>query len=417
MKNQLAIAVGLALGLAVGLVAEVSGVSWLLAFTEAVSPVGTAFMNLIRMVVVPLVVVTLFSGVAALSDPKHLGRLGGTTLFFFWITTIIAIVLGIVVMSVALAAAPVSVILPTAEETTRQLPTVIDFLLSLIPANPFAAAADGALLPLIVFTVLFAAAAGTLPARHRDQLVSLSEAISGALIKLVYWVLWTAPLGVFALAAPVAARAGVDVLKNLAVFVIAVIVALAIFTACVYVPVVAVLGRISPKRFLAACIGPQAIAMSTTSTAATLPAALDSATRRLGISPGVAGLVLAIGASLGRGGSALFQGASVVFLAALYGVSFTAPDYGAIILAVFAVSLTVAAVPSASLVTLAPALDVAGVPLAGIAVLFGIDRIPDMFRTAVNETGHLAAATIVEQVAQRYGAPNTPSGTGAGTPD
>ena len=397
MKNQLAIAIGLVAGLVVGVVTEMTGAPGLAAFVRGVTPLGTVFINLVRMVVIPLVATTLFTGIAALADPGRLGRIGAATMAFFWVTTFLGIGIGMSVMHIGLWVAPVSTRLPTMEQAARELPTTLDFLLSLIPSNPFEAAANGALLPLIVFTALFAAAAGTLPEAPKRTLMNLAEAITGALITLVRWILWTAPVGVFALAAPVAARSGLGVLKDLAVFIVAVAVGLALFVALVYLPTVRLLGRVATGRFVRAAVGPQVIAASTTSSPATLPAMLQAAREDLAVSPAVAGLVLALGAALNRGGSALFQGASIIFLAALYHVSIEPAVLGGTIMATFLVSLTVAGVPSASLVTLAPALETAGVPLAGIAVLFGIDRIPDMCRSATNVTGTVAAATVVDR--------------------
>ena len=401
MTNQVAIAIGLAGGLLFGLVAALTGSPTLIALAEAVQPIGTAFVNLVRMVVIPLVAATIFTGVAGLGDPRRLGRLGGATLAFFWSTSFVAIGIGMTVMKTALAIVPAAVQTAPVDDTAQELPGAIDFLVGLIPSNPFAAAAEGALLPLIVFTVMFGAAAGTLPDNYKKPMISLAEAVTAALIKLVHWVLWTAPIGVFALAAPVTARSGLAVLQSLAVFIIAVAIGLALFVAVVYLPAVRFLGGVPVVKFIRACIGPWAIAMSTTSSPAALPALMESATERLGISRVVAGLVLSLGVSLNRAGSALFQATAVVFLAALFDIVIPPAAVGGAVLATFLVSLTVAGVPSASLVTLAPALDTVRVPFAGVAVLFGIDRIPDMLRTAVNVTGHLAAATVVEKLSKR----------------
>jgi len=403
MSNQAAIAVGLVAGLVFGLTAAGTASPTLVRIAEGVAPLGTIFVNLVRMVVIPLVVATIFTGVAALANPKRLGKLGGATLLFFWSTTFIAIVMGMPAMKGALLLAPVTVQLPAPEATAGELPTVIDFLVGLVPANPFGAAASGELLPLIVFTVLFAAAAGTLPEESKTPLMAFAEAATAALIRLVHWVLWTAPVGVFALAAALTARTGWSVLVSLLVFVVAVAVGLAIFVAVVYLPAVQFLGRIPGKRFLRACIAPWAIGMSTTSQAASLPAMLESAEEQLRVPRVVAGLVLSLGAAIGRAGSALFQGASIVLLAALYGVPIPVAAVGGAVVATFLVSLTVAGVPSGSVVTLAPALEVVGVPLSGLAILFGIDRIPDMIRTAVNVTGTLAASTVVTRLSQSSG--------------
>lgn len=400
MNVQVAIALGLVAGLVFGLLAALTGSQPLLALAEGIAPLGTAFVNLFRMVVIPLVATTVFTGVAALGDPKKLGKLGGSTILVFWSTSLVAIVIGIVTMKLALVIAPVTVRLPAGEDIARDLPGAVDFLLGLIPANPFEAAASGALLPLLVFVVFFGAAAGALPDGQRKPLLALAEAITAALIKLVHWILWTAPVGVFALAAPVVASSGWAMLQSLAVFILAVAVGLAVFVAAVYAPLVVVLGGVNGRRFIRALIGPVAIGAGATSSAAALPAMLDSAQKDLGISKTVAGLVLSCGAAMNRAGSALFQGTAIIFLAAMYDVQIPLSGIFGVVIATFLVSLTVAGVPSASLVTLAPALDAAGVPLAGIGVLFGVDRIPDMLRTAVNVTGSMATTVVIEPLAR-----------------
>jgi Na+/H+-dicarboxylate symporter len=303
-------------------------------------------------------------------------------------------------MKLALAIAPVTAQFPAGENVARELPSAVDFLLGLIPANPFAAAASGALLPLVVFVVLFGAAAGALPNEQRAPLLTLAEAITAALIRLVHWILWTAPVGVFALAAPMVASSGWAMLQSLAVFILAVAVGLAVFVAAVYAPLVVVLGGVDGRRFIRALIGPVAIGAGSTSSAAALPAMLDSAQQELGVSQTVAGLVLSLGTAMNRAGSALFQGAAIIFLAALYDVQIPLTGIAGVVLATFLVSLTIPAVPSASLVTLAPAMDAAGIPLAGIGVLFGIDRIPDMLRTGVNIIGHMTTTVVIEPLAR-----------------
>ena len=311
MSNHVAIAIGLGAGLLFGVIAALTGSDLLASIAEGVAPIGTAFVNLVRMVVIPLVVTMLFTGVASLADPKKLSRLGAATLGFFWITSFIGIAIGMVVMRTALWIIPVATRLSPPEETARELPTALDFLLSLIPSNPFQAAATGELLPLIMFTVAFSAAAGALPSHQKESLMTVADATTTALIRLVHWILWTAPVGVFALAAPVAARAGLSILQSLAVFVGAVTVGLLIFVTVSLIPLARVLGRVPLRVFLQASVSPLAIGMSTTSSAAALPAMLQAAQTQLGVSRAVAGLVLSLGAAINRSGSALFQGAAV----------------------------------------------------------------------------------------------------------
>lgn len=394
---HVAIAVGLGLGLATGLLAAATGSEVLLAIAEASAPAGTAFMNAIRMVVIPLVMAVVFSGVAKLGDPRTLGRMGGQALVFFWATVLVAIVIGMATMRVGLAFAP-EVAVPTVEGgEVPPLPGIIEFLVSLIPPNPFAAASSGALLPLIVFSALVAAATGTLEREHRDRLVGLSDALGAALIRLVHWILWTAPLGVFGLAAPVTARLGWALLGNLAVLIVSVVVGLAVFMVVVYLPLLRIVAGLGPRRFLGGSFGGAAVAFSTTSTVAALPVMLEEAKGKLGVRPATADLLLPLGASMYRPGSALFQGAAVVFLAHLYQVPLPLAAMGGALLATFLVSLTVAPVPSSGVVTLAPALDTVGVPLSGLAILLGVDRIPDMFRSATNALGQITTTTLVDR--------------------
>ena len=399
MKNHVAIALGLLAGLALGLAASGTGSPALLRVTEWLTPVGTLFINLLRMVIVPLVAATLFSGVAGLGDVRRIGKLGVRTLLFFWGTTLVAIAVGMIVMAVMAPLARATMTAGT-ESTAARLPGAVDFVLSLIPTNPVKAAADGALLPLIVFSVLFGAAAGALAPPDRQPLIDLADAVGAAMIRIVHWVLWLAPIGVFALAAPVTAKLGWEILRSLGVFVGAVILGLLVFVGAVYLPVVASRGRVA--TFLRACLAPQAIALSTASSAAALPAMLDSSEHGLGVSRTVSSFVVPLGVALNRAGSALFQGSAVVFLAKVYQVPLTLTGAVGAWLATFLVSLTVAAVPSASVVTLAPALNSVGIPLDGLAVLLGVDRIPDMFRTATNVTGTMAATVVAgaERTAQ-----------------
>ncbi len=399
MKLHIAIAIGLVAGLLFGLVAAVSGLPFLITMAEGVEPIGTAFVNLLKMVVVPLVVAVIYVGVARLGDLRQLGRMGGYTLLFFAGTTVVSVLLGMGVMAalLPLASDAAAQVVTAAATEAPTLPGPIDFLVSLIPSNAFKAAADGALLPLVVFTVLMGAATGALPKEHKDRLVPLAESLTAALIKLVHWILWMAPIGVFALAAPVTARAGWAIIQSLLAFMLAVLIGLVLFVAATYLPLVRFVGRMPVRTFLRGCVTPQLIAAGTTSSAATVPAMLETAQKEWELSPVVSGFVISLGAGLGRAGSALFQGAAIVFLAWLFGVPLPITGIAGALLATFVVSFTVAGVPGGSVVSLAPALGTLGIPLDGMAILLGVDRIPDMARTATNVTGTLAATVVVER--------------------
>jgi Na+/H+-dicarboxylate symporter len=393
---HVAIAAGLVLGIGTGLLAA-AGSDSMMAVALASAPFGTAFLNAIRMVVIPLVMAVVFTGVAKLGDPRKVGRLGATTLAVFWVTILPAIVIGMFTMWIGLRFAP-DIAAPAADaREAPELPGLVDFLVSLVPSNPFAAASDGSLLPLIVFMALFGAAAGTLDADARTRLIGFADAAGDALIKLVWWILWTAPIGIFGLAAPVTAQLGWGLIQSLAVFVVCVVLGLGVYLATVYMPLLRFVGGIGPIAFLKGTFGAASIAFSTTSTAAALPVTLEEVKEKLGVSETVADLVLPLGASMYRAGSALFQGAAIIFLAHLYDVPIPAAALGGAVLATFLVSLTVAPVPSSGVVTLAPALDAVGIPLSGLSILLGIDRIPDMFRSTVNLLGQITTAVVVDK--------------------
>ena len=394
---HIAIAIGLISGFAVGLLAAATGNETLTAIAVGSAPLGEIFMNAIQMAVIPLVMSVIFTGVARLGNPKTMGRLGGLTLGFFWSSVFLATMVGMFVMKVGLRFAPDAPITTAVASQSPEIPGFIDFIVGLIPSNPFAAASSGALLPLIVFVALFAAATGTLPDERRERLILLADDVSNVMIKLVWWILLTAPVGVFGLAAPVTAELGWALIQSLAIFIASVIAGLAIYMALVFVPFLYFVARIGPVRFFSGTFGAASVAFSTTSTAVTLPVSLKEATENLGVSKPVADLVIPLGASMYRPGSALFQGAAIIYLAHLYQVPMPAVALSGALLASFLVALTVAPVPSSSVVTLAPALDAVGIPVAGIAVLLGVDRIPDMFRTVTNALGQIVVSAVVDR--------------------
>jgi len=395
---HIAIAAGLVLGLIVGLGAAATGNSWLLAIAKSSAPLGIIFMNAIRMIVIPLIVTVIFTSIARLGDPRKLGRIGGLTIAYYWITLIPAIAIGMATMKAGLQFASQVKMPHTTAMEVPELQSVVDFIVTLVPANPFAAASSGAILPLIVFTALVAAATGTLPGERRERLVNFADDISQALIKLVWWILYTAPIGVFGLTAPVTAELGWGLLQSLAIFIICVFAGLVIFLAIVTLPLMYFVAGISPVKYLKGTFGGVSIAVSTTSTATAIPVTLEETTGNLKVSTTVADLLIPLGASMHRPGSALFQGAAIVFLAFLYDVPIPVAAIGAAMLATFLVSLTVAPVPSSSVVTMAPALDAVGVPVAGLALMLGIDRIPDMMRSGVNLLGQVSAAVLVDRL-------------------
>jgi len=400
--------IGLIAGLLLGLLAAAlaehqhPGLANVLA---GLQPVGEIFKNLLSMVAIPLVATALFAGLAKLGELRMLGRLVARTLAFFWTTSIIAIALGFAIGSVMLPRAAVSpekqAILKAAadpaaiQRAAQTLPTGVQFIVQLVPANPFKAAADGNLLPVIVFITIFAIAVATLPHERRVPLTVMADSATDALIRIVQWVLVIAPAGIFALVAPTAARYGWDIVRAMLWFIAAVIVGVILFHALVYLPSVALLGHVAPRRFLRVAYPSMFMGFSATTSMAALPNLFDAADKELQLPRSVSGFVLPLGASINRAGSALFQAIAVLFIARLYGIPFGASQMLSAGLAVFLASLTVAAVPSGGVISLFPAFLATGLPIAGLSILMGLDRISDMFRTMTNVTGHLATAAVV----------------------
>jgi Na+/H+-dicarboxylate symporter len=408
-RNSLSVKIfaGLAAGLALGLFASVSGQPWLIGLAAGIEPAGTIWINLIRMCVIPLVVFALVSGVAGIGDMRRLGRVGARTGAFVFGTIIVAALLG---LALALLIVPlVHISLETAgslrgaaaasaQEVTQQAQKVQglrQFLLELVPTNPIKAAADGALLPLIVFSVLLGAATGTLDERPRKAVTGVADAIVAALIRLIGWVMELAPIGIACLAAPVAARFGYQMLESLAVFVLTVVAGTTFFAVFGYGPAVGLLARVPVARFARATAPGTTVGFTTTSSLAALPTMMDTAANTLKMSPGVSSFVLPLAAALNRPGSAIYQMTAVVFVAALYGVHLTGAQLATAVATCFLMTFSVAAFPSSTVFTTAPVLLAVGLPVESLALLLGVDRIPDMFRTGLNCIGHQTAAAVV----------------------
>lgn len=389
--------VGLLAGVVLGLIPG-AGVA-----APTVRPVGTLFLNLLSMVVVPLVATALFAGIAKLGRLRAVGRLVARTLAFFWATSVVAIVIG---FGVGAAILPLGRLTPEKQATLREaavtdstfihqaaegIPGGARFIVDLIPANPVRAAAEGNLLPVIVFVTFLGLAVAALPPDKRAALTDLADVATDALIRLVHWVLLLAPFGIFALVFPIVARFGWDLVKAMLAFIAAVIVGELVLIAAAYLPM-------TPRGFLRAAFPSMLMGFSTTSSLAALPTMLQAADKDLRLPRAISGFALPLGASINRAGSALYQAIAVLFVAQLFGVTLGFAGLLQAALAVFLASLTVASVPSASVVSLLPAFTTIGLPIQGLSILIGLDRIPDMFRTMANVTGHLTGASVVARL-------------------
>jgi proton glutamate symport protein len=367
-------------------------------------PVGTIFIRLVTMVIVPLVVASLFLSIVTAGAARTLGVIGGRALVFMIVSTAIAASVGVGVAAAVHVDRAAGFLADTAVATVAS-PTVSiwpQMLVDLVPSNPVAAAAQGELLPLMVAVCIFGAAAATLPAARRASLVSLSEAVNDVSSTVLRWVMAIAPLAVFVLMAVVTARLGLDTLRPLLTFTTTVIAALLAHVVLVLLPTAAFVAHVSVPRFLATISDAVLLAFSTASSAAALPVSMASAARA-GIPAEVSSVVLPAGSNLNKNGAAVYKAVTAVFLAGAAGAALNAGLYVKIALAAALAAFAGAGVPGSSLVTTMIVLNAVGLgprAAAGMAVLVGIDRPIDMCRSAVNTLGNLVCAAVVARAAK-----------------
>jgi proton glutamate symport protein len=399
--------IALVAGLGLGLLVSSTGNPALVTAARWIEPLGTLFINAIRMTVIPLVVGSLIAGIAAAPNPAALGKVGVRAFLLFLITLFAGAIFAALVAPPVLSqftidpAAQAALQASAAETTTsaaeslRRVPSFAQWLIDLVPANPVKAAADGAMLPLIVFTLAFGIAIAGMKGETRAVVVRVFESIRDAAMTLVGWILWTAPIGVFALAFALVVRLGASAIGALAGYIALAVVLTVTFTALVMYPLAVILGRVSVLEFARALLPAQAVAISSRSSLAALPAMIESARERLRLPDEVTGFLLPLAASIYRIGTAIGQTTGVVFIAQLYGVSLGPAQMASVVLTVVATSFTVPGIPGGTIIMMAPVLLDAGLPMEGIGILLGADTIPDMFRTTANVTGHMAVATAV----------------------
>ncbi len=404
------ILIGLAGGIAAGLVANLGGIAWLRSTLLAIEPVGTVFIRLIMMIVVPLVVASIILGTASLGDISKLGRLGGKTVGLYLSTTAIAVTIGILLSNVV---KPGSRIDPATRDQlsaafseqaassmtlAAEKPTVVETIERMVPTNVVGAAANGDLLPLIIFSLIFGAALTLIGAERRDGILLFFNGVNDTVMVIIDWVMKLAPYAVFALVGAVVARFGMDLLRSLLLYSLVVVGGLLTHVIVTYGSLQRFVARISPLDFFKRIAEAPLVAFSTSSSSATLPVTMEQAEENLGISKQVSSFVLPIGATINMDGTALYQAVAVMFIAQIYGVPMTVPDQITIVLTATLASVGAAGVPSAGIVTLILVLQSVGLGTqaqAGIAMILGVDRILDMIRTAVNVTGDLTVATVI----------------------
>lgn len=380
--------------------------------------VGTIWVTAIRCTVVPLVVSLLITGVASAADARVIRTVGlralGTFVGLLGFSAILALTLLPLFFSWLSIDAATSTALResalSASQTTSQAPpTFTEFLVGIVPVNPIAAAADGAMLPLVVFSLCFGLAVLALSAKQRSYLLSFFRATGDAMLVIVRWIIALAPIGVFALMLPMASRTGVATAGALTYYMVAMAAACTLLTLLLY-PIASLAGGVSIRRFARAMFPAQAVAVSTSSSLASLPALIEGAENRLGLSPQIAGVTLPLAVSMFKVTSPVVWSVAALFLAQLYGIPLDFTDRLVVVATAALASFSVPGIPHGWLLILSSLLVAIDVPVEGVALLWAVDAVPDVFATTTNVTADMVAASIV---ARERSAPELGSAPGA----
>ncbi len=361
------------------------------------APLGDLFLRLIKFIITPLILSTLVVGVASSGDPKQLGRMGLKTVFYYLLTTAVAIIIG---LSVAFLISPgegVDVSVNESEQAAAadtESQSVVETFLNIIPENPFDALASGNILQIIFFAI-FIGLAITFVGKKAQPVYEFFDGFAEIMYKITAIIMYTAPIGIIGLVAPVIGEYGLSVLLPLIKVILAVVIACLVHAGIVYSSAVKIYGKINPIKFFKGISPAALVAFSTASSAGTLPVTLKNTQENLGVSTKVSSFVLPLGATINMDGTAIYQGVAVVFIAQFYGLDLSFLQLLTVVLTTVLASIGTAGVPGAGLIMLTMVLSSVNMPLEGIALIAGVDRILDMFRTTLNVVGDASATVVV----------------------
>lgn len=383
-----------------------------------IRPVGTAFIRLIKMVVIPLIFASLVIGSASLGDLRKLGRIGGKTLAFYLSYYVAALALGLFLANAlqpgrnipeSVQAELKASFGDTADAQALRLedrPGIVDMLVDIIPDNPAESFVDANMLQIIFFALFMGIVVSLLDRDKMRPVMAFFEGVNAVMIKIVELVIKIAPYAVFALIASVVGTFGVDILMSLVRYCAVVLGGLALL-AFSYPAVVFLFTRFPYLRFWKGITKAQLIAFSTSSSSATLPVSMECAEDNLGVSKQVSSFVLPLGATINMNGTALYQGVTAVFIAQVYGMNLGLGDQLTIVLTATLASIGTAGAPAMGVLMLIIVLKQVGIPLEGIALILGVERILDMARTTMNVTGDIAAAAVIAHSEGELNPPRT----------
>ncbi len=357
--------------------------------------IGSGFIRLMQMLVIPLVLCSLVCGAMAIGDTKTLGKVGIKTVIFYLVTTAIAIILA---LSLALLIQPGKGLdISSIESSQVVIPEtvgLVDTLLNIIPKNIFASMANGDMLPVIFFAVFI----GVLLANMGEKTKTISSFFSefnSLMMEMTMTVMKAAPVGVFCLIAKTFATIGFSVFLPLIKYIVCVTIALGMHCFGVYQFLLYAFTKLNPFKFVKKYASVMQFAFSTSSSNATIPMSIEALTDKLGVSQKISSFTVPLGATINMDGTAIMQGVAVVFIAAAYGIELTIPMMLTVMLTATLASIGTAGVPGVGMITLSMVIASIGLPVEGISLIMGVDRIVDMMRTAVNVTGDAVCTIII----------------------
>jgi len=360
--------------------------------------IGTLFLSLLKMLIVPLIFASIFIAIAGLGSVGELKKLGSRAFLYYFSTTALAVMLGVIVVNIINPGAGMSIDSSSygTPPTIREF-SVETFILSFVPTNIVASLTNGSIIQIIVFVILLSVASLYIEDSKKDTLYNFFDSLNSAMMELAKWVIKLTPIGVFSLISYIIAKEGIDVLFNLWEYALSVIVALLVHGAVTLPFIYYLFTKSNPFTYFMQIREAPLLAFSTASSSATLPVSIEVSQEKGGVSKKVSGFVLPLGATVNMDGTALYESIAVIFIANLAGVDLTIGQQVIIFITATLASIGAAGIPGAGVVMMIVVLDSVGLPHEYIPVILVVDRVLDMFRTATNVWGDLLGAKLLDK--------------------
>ena len=406
-KLWLQVIIGMLLGTIVGIILgpdfNIFSIETAALITDWLALPGNLFLQLIKLIVIPLIFSSIIVGILSSGNPKILKAMGPKVILYFVVTTIIAVGIGIFIASIVQPGNYINL-----ETTTTSVETIgssaltigeiniPEALVSILPHNPLESMVNGDMLGIVIFTIIFGVALLHVGKKHLKPALNILETVQSISMIVVKWAMHLAPIAVFGLMTKVTSQVGITAFAGVMVYVLTVLAGLLILVLFYYLILILFTNQ-KPLQFLSATKNVQLLAFSTSSSAAVMPLSLETAEDRLKVKPIISRFVIPIGATINMNGTALYQAVATIFLAQVYGVHLSILSILLIMAITVGASIGTPSAPGVGIVILATILATVGIPAAGIALILGVDRILDMSRTAINVTGDLTACSFFDK--------------------